>query len=103
MRISLCSRQVWFLQVTVTSLQSPVLYRVESMFAEVLACGCSLDFLRDWVSLRRLNFIFSIILGDRSGGGLSEAMFMPLNGRRLLIWTVTPHKDSPRRNTGKRS
>jgi hypothetical protein len=72
---------VWFLQVTVTSLQSPELYRAESMFADVLACGCSLDFLRAWVSLRRPNFIFSIMLGDRSGGSLSEDMLMTLNGR----------------------
>jgi hypothetical protein len=51
------------------------------MFAEVLACGCSLDFLRELVSLRRLNFIFSIMLGDRSGGGSSKAILMSLNGR----------------------
>ena len=72
---------MWFLQVTVTSLQSPELYRAESMFADVLACGCSLDFLTVWVSLRRPNFIFSIMLGDRSGGSLSEDMLMTLNGR----------------------
>ena len=67
--------------MTVTSLQSPELYRAESMFADVLACGCSLDFLRAWESLRRPNFIFSIMLGDRSGGSLSEDILMSLNGR----------------------
>jgi len=72
---------VWFLQVTVTSLQSPELYRTESMFADMLACGWSLDFLMGWVSLRRPNFIFSIMLGDRSGGSLSEDMLTSLNGR----------------------
>ena len=76
MRISLCRRQVWVWQVMMTSLQSPELYGVESMFADMLACAVSLDFLTDWVSLRRLNFIFSIMLGDRSGSGLSEAMLM---------------------------
>jgi hypothetical protein len=80
MRISLCRRQVWVLQVIMTSLQSPELYCVESMFAamfaDMLACAVSLDFLMDWVSLRRLNFIFSIMLGDLSGGSLSRAMVM---------------------------
>jgi hypothetical protein len=74
---------------------------VESMFAEVLASCCSLGFLGDWLSLRRLNFIFSIMLGDRSGGSLSEAILSSLDGRRLLMSTVTPYKDSARRNTGK--
>ena len=69
--------------MTVTSLQSPELYKVESMLAEVLACGCSLDFLMDWVSLRRLNFIFSTILEDRSGVGLSEAMVKILKEGRF--------------------
>jgi hypothetical protein len=34
----------------------------------------------DWVSLRRLNFIFSIILGDRSGGSVSRAILCCLKG-----------------------